>query len=119
MLTCGAEHEADAAYDRIERAGRALTSASQAAASGSVIVGAPRTRLIAWAGPGVLGIWTAWRVNGEAWQTKAPRRTVDGVRQPDIAPCWDGARWVWGTWTHDPRGCAWPRPWLTEPNQTL
>ena len=91
-------------------AGRAIVRASNAAGAGRVVEGAPRTRRVQWAGPGTTGEWTAWTTNGATTKRPALRRTVDGVRQPNIAPAWDGRRWLWGTWSHDPRPCAWPRP---------
>ena len=105
MLASADYHE-----QRLAAAGRAIADASNAAGAGRVVEGAPRTSRVQWAGPGTTGEWTAWTTDGAATRRPALRRTVDGVRQPDVAPTWDGERWLWGTWGHDPRPCAWPRP---------
>ena len=91
-------------------AGRTIVDASNAAGAGRVVEGAPRTSRVSWAGPGTRGEWTAYTEEGAESKRPALRRTVDGVRQPDMAPTWDGCHWLWGTWGHDPHPCAWPRP---------
>lgn len=85
-------------------AGRAIVDASNAACRAMVVRGAPRTWAIRWS-LWRSGYWYArtsdWRIVGEGVAARA-----------DLVPCWNaGSRlWVWGSAAHDPRPCAWPRP---------
>ncbi len=62
-------------------AGRAINAASNAAGAGRVVVGAGRI------------------VGGQWWYVAS-----------DSVPTRYGGAWVWSTAAHDPRPCAWPRP---------
>ncbi len=62
-------------------AGRAINAASNAAQAGRVVVGAGRV------------------VGGQWWYVAS-----------NSVPTRYGGAWVWSTAAHDPRPCAWPRP---------
>ena len=84
-----------------------LNAASNAACRAMVVEGAPRTWAVRW-------LYSAWR----GWFAVADRSCVGACvgfapdRDQRLRPTWDaGSRlWVWGSAAHDPRPCAWPRP---------
>jgi hypothetical protein len=91
----------------LDDACKAIVRASNAAGAGLVVEGAPRTWAVRW-------LYSAWR----GWFATADRSCV-GVcvgyspdRDQRLRPTWDAANrlWVWSTAAHDPRPCAWPRP---------
>lgn len=85
-------------------AGDVLVDASNAAGAGRVVEGAPRTWAVQWVE--VLAGWTIAHDDGP-WAA-----TYSEPPTPFLEPCWDAANrlWTWGTAAHDPRPCAWPRP---------
>ena len=82
-------------------AGRVIAAASNAAGAGRVVEGAPRT-------------WVRWWCDGDSLVAAAWGKTYRVGMPPraGLRPTWDTANrlWVWSTATHDPRPCAWPRP---------
>ena len=86
-------------------AGRAIVAASNAACRVMVVEGAPRTRAVRWWHVVTCG-WVADKSDG------AIVAFIDNAPTDDMSPCWDAANrlWVWGSAAHDPRPCAWPRP---------
>ena len=91
---------AAALADRHERdliaAVRALGAASTAAGAGRVVEGRP-VKIRACTVDGCGG----W-IDGAEWHIRVPRKGWRPTR-------YGGAR-VWSTAAHDPRPCAWPRP---------
>lgn len=87
--------------ESIARNGRAIVAASNAAGAGRVVVGAPRT-------------WARWWCDGDSLVAAAWGKTyrVGMPPRPGLRPCWDAPNrlWIWSTAAHDPRPCAWPRP---------
>lgn len=88
-------------------AGDAIIAASNAAGAGRVVEGAPRTWAVRWSPP----LWST----GLGWIARDGWRNVLAFAlspSADLRPCWNaGSRlWVWSTAAHDPRPCAWPRP---------
>lgn len=86
-------------------AGRAINAASNAAGAGRVVEGAPRTWAVRWVCGPVMG----WRPI-IAVECLIFLPSVGFAADPDLRPTWLGDAWVWSTATHDPRPCAWPRP---------
>lgn len=89
----------------ITAAGAAIVAASNAACRVMVVEGAPRTRAVRWWHVVTCG-WVADKSDG------AIVAFIDNAPTDDMSPCWDAANrmWVWGSAAHDPRPCAWPRP---------
>lgn len=88
-------------------AGDVLVDASNAACRAMVVEGAPRTWAVRWSPP----LWST----GLGWIARDGWRNVLAFAlspSADLRPCWNaGSRlWVWSTAAHDPRPCAWPRP---------
>lgn len=87
-------------------AGRAIVDVSNRACRAMIVRDAPRTWAVHWS-LWRSGYWYArasdWRIVGKG---VTPRADLG------LAPCWDAANrlWLWGTAAHDPRPCAWPRP---------
>ncbi len=77
-------------------AGRAINAASNAAGAGRVVEGRP-VKIRACTVDGCGG----W-IDGAEWHIRVPRKGWRPTR-------YGGAR-VWSTAAHDPRPCAWPRP---------
>ena len=102
MLRAADYHE-----QRLADAGRAIVDASNRACRAMVVEGAPRTWAVRW-------LYSAWR----GWFAVADRSCVGACvgfapdRDQRLRPTWDAANrlWSWGTAAHDPRPCAWPRP---------
>lgn len=85
----------------------AINAASNAAGAGRVVDGAPRTWAVRWSAP----LWPSgrdWIARDSQWQILAEAISPHA----DLRPTWNaGSRlWLWGTAAHDPRPCAWPRP---------
>lgn len=77
-------------------AGDVLVDASNVAGAGRVVEGRPvKIRACSVAGCG------GW-VDGVGWHIKTTRKGWGPTRL--------GGAWVWSTVAHDPRPCAWPRP---------
>ena len=98
-----------ACRDVLHAAGRAITTSSQAAASGNVTAGAPRTWAVRW-----------WHVLTRGWAADLDDDDdgsivvyADDAPNDNVHPCCDPTArvWRWGSPACDPRGCAWPRPW--------
>ena len=88
-------------------AGRAIVAASNAACRAMVVQGAPRTWAIRWSPP----LWPTgrgWIARDGWWRVLAYALSPHA----GLRPCWNAANrlWVWGTAVHDPRPCAWLRP---------
>lgn len=89
----------------LDDACKAIVRASNAAGAGLVVEGAPRTWAVRW-----------WHVVTCGWVADKSDSVivafVDNAPTDDLRPCWNaGSRlWVWSTAAHDPRPCAWPRP---------
>lgn len=88
----------------LDDACKAIVRASNAAGAGLVVEGAPRTWAVQWVE--VLAGWMIAHDDGP-WAA-----TYSEPPTPFLEPCWDAANrlWVWSTAAHDPRPCAWPRP---------
>ena len=108
---------AGALVERHERdliaAGRAIVAASNAAGAGRVVEGAPRTWAVRWSYDAPTDAWFA-DVDDEWAGTQIAGPCPSPMAGPgdDVRPTWDAANrlWLWGTAAHDPRPCAWPRP---------
>ena len=94
-------------------AGRAIVAASNAAGAGRVVDGAPRTWAVRWSYDAPTDAWFA-DVDDEWAGTQIAGPCPSPMAGPgdDVRPTWDAANrlWLWGTAAHDPRPCAWPRP---------
>lgn len=86
-------------------AGRAIVAASNAAGAGRVVEGAPRFDIVGWMRCHRFEYdWAAFGHRGAIGIARHPHRRTD------MRPTWLGGTWVWSAAAHDPRPCAWPRP---------
>lgn len=97
----------------IAAAGRTIVAASNAAGAGRVVEGAPRTWAVRWVSRSGRAIAIVDGADATCFRIDE-RETYDYRRRLTfrLRPTWDAANrlWVWGTAAHDPRPCAWPRP---------
>jgi hypothetical protein len=102
----------------LDDACKAIVRASNAAGAGRVVEGAPRTWVRWWCdGDSLVAAprtWVRWWCDGDSLVAAAWGKTYRVGMPPraGLRPTWDTANrlWVWSTATHDPRPCAWPRP---------
>ena len=91
-------------------AGRAIVDASNAAGAGRAVAGAPRTWAVRWSHDEFTDAWYADRDGNGQVQIAGPCFAPGNGRGDDLCPTWLGGAWVWSSAAHDPRPCAWPRP---------
>ena len=89
-------------------AGRAIVDVSNRACRAMIIRDAPRTWAVHWS------LWRSgyWYARASDWRIVGKGVTPRADLGLGLGPCWDAANrlWLWGTAAHDPRPCAWPRP---------
>lgn len=97
----------------LDDACKAIAAVSNAAGAGRVVEGAPRTWAVRWLSRSGSAIAIVDGADATCFRIDE-RETHDYRRRLAfrLRPTWDAANrlWVWGIAAHDPRPCAWPRP---------